>query len=135
MDKKPYEINLTLNVLVTDEDIDDIMVGALEGGINYWCGEAEVVGDKYLGEFASEQISRGGELRLYDCESDDSWVIDKEKILKGIQKWLEWVAKYENLNRAFYHEKNCIRLDCCNIDGRDCDKIVQYAAMGELVFG
>ena len=50
-------LKLELEVVVTQEDIDDIMAGALEGGINYWCGEAEVVGN-YLGEYASEQISR-----------------------------------------------------------------------------
>ena len=38
-------LKLELEVVVTQEDIDDIMTGALEGGINYWCGEAEVVGN------------------------------------------------------------------------------------------
>lgn len=59
-------LEITTNVLVTHEDIDDIMVSALEGGINHWCAEAKVQGE-YLGEFASDQISRGGTLLLYDA--------------------------------------------------------------------
>lgn len=30
-------LKLELEVVVTQEDIDDIIAGALEGGINYWC--------------------------------------------------------------------------------------------------
>ncbi len=61
-----------------DKDIDDIMCAALEGGITYWCSRAEVVGE-YLGEYASEQISKGGELRLYDCESDEVYTLTLDK--------------------------------------------------------
>ena len=52
-------------VKYTQENIDDIMSMALEGGITYWCGQAKVKG-KYLGNYGSEQISRGGTLYLYD---------------------------------------------------------------------
>ena len=59
------------------------MCTALEGGINYWCCKAEVVGE-YLGEYASEQISRGGELKLYDAEEDEVYTLTLDKLLKGI---------------------------------------------------
>ncbi len=55
------ELNINYKVEFDNECIDDIMATALEGGITYWCDDAEVVGD-YLGEYASEQISRGGTL-------------------------------------------------------------------------
>ena len=55
------------NFVISDEDIDEIMSAALDGGITYWCGRAKVVGE-YLGEYASEQISRDGVLKLYDIE-------------------------------------------------------------------
>lgn len=55
-------LEVKFNVEVTNQDIDDIMCTALEGGITYWCRRAEVVGGKYLGEYAHEQISRGGEV-------------------------------------------------------------------------
>ena len=81
-------LKLELEVIVTQEDIDDIMAGALEGGINYWCGKAEVAGD-YLGEYASEQISRGGQLLLHDFEEDKTYTLDKEKFLKGLKMYFE----------------------------------------------
>lgn len=65
-----YNIEVNKKYTVTPQDIDDIMVTALEGGINYWCRKAKVVGE-YLGECASDQISRGGSLILYDAESSD----------------------------------------------------------------
>ena len=33
-------------VVVTEEDVDDIMCSALEGGITYWCDSARVQKDK-----------------------------------------------------------------------------------------
>lgn len=62
--EKQVTVSVTLEIVLTQEDIDDIMCGALEGGITYWCDEAKVVGD-YLGEYGSEQIARGGKLRLH----------------------------------------------------------------------
>lgn len=50
---KKYEIKAEIRVELTQEDIDDIMVGALEGGITYWCSEASPEGGEYLGEYAS----------------------------------------------------------------------------------
>ena len=49
MGKNGTILEVSFSVFVTDEDIDDIMVSALEGGITYWCQEAEVIGE-HLGE-------------------------------------------------------------------------------------
>ena len=62
-----HGVTAVFNFVISDEDIDEIMSAALAGGITYWCGRAKVVGE-YLGEYASEQISRGGVLKLYDIE-------------------------------------------------------------------
>lgn len=122
------KIKVTMEIVVTDQDIDDMMVTALEGGITYWCGEAEVVGD-YLGEYASDQISRGGKLRLHDIESDDVWELDKEKFLKGLTSWIQ------NSSNMMYAVDDEGQIDAGNIDAADIDEIVQIAAMGEVVFG
>lgn len=53
MNSKKFTVRPQIEVNMTQQDIDDIMVAALEGGINYWCREAEVVGE-YLGEYASD---------------------------------------------------------------------------------
>lgn len=128
MQEKKFEIRAEITVRLTSQDIDDIMACALEGGINYWCGRAETVGE-YLGEYASEQISRGGALILYDVEDpDEKWELDLEKFLNGFKLCIE-------------HEDDCYKavdgfdVDSCNIDAECADMIVQYALFGEVVYG
>ncbi|HBK69377.1 MAG TPA: hypothetical protein DEP23_11180 [Ruminococcaceae bacterium] len=124
MDEK-FGVTAILKIDLSTDDIDDIVCTALEGGINYWCCKAEVVG-KYLGEYASDQISRGGSLILYDSESNDKWELTFDKLLKGVAFWLA-----SNHNLAIKNN----RIDTCDIDGNAADFIVQYALFGELVFG
>ena len=122
-----YVIKPKVEIKVTDQDIDDIMATALDCGISYWCREAEVVGGEYHGEWASDEISRGGKLRLYDAESDDKWILTKNKFLKGIKLWVENGYAKE----AMYEGG----LDTGMIDATGADMIVQYALFGEVVFG
>lgn len=124
-DVKHFPITAQIRVDLTQEDIDDIMVGALEGGITYWCSEAEVVGD-YLGEYASDQISRSGKLILHDAESDDTWELTLEKFTQGFMKYLE-AGNMECIDGG--------KVDTCQIDANAADSIVQYALFGQLVFG
>ena len=96
---------------------------AVEGGINYWCYKAEVVGGKYLGEFASDQISRGGKLRLYigepfDDENSETYTFDLSDLLKGLEKYIEDVGHFD--------------IDEC--DAEIADMIIQYTVFGELVY-
>lgn len=123
-----FNISIEKNIKVTQEDIDDIMCSALEGGINYWCRKAEVVG-KYLGEWAHEQISRGGTLKLHDAEEDEIYELTLEKFLNGLQKAItygyyadyEWVTDYT--------------IDTCQVDAEVADAIIQLALFDDVVFG
>ena len=127
MDEKVFTVKAEINVKLTQQDIDDIMVAALEGGIDYWCFKAEVVGD-YLGEYASEQISRGGMLKLYDIESGDKYWLDLEKFLNGFRLWLENGGDQ-------YGAVQGREWDYCNIDAGCADEIIQYALFGEVIYG
>ena len=120
------EIEIKYEVTYTQQDIDDILCSALEGGITYWCGEAEVVGE-HLGDFASDQISRGGILKLYDNEDDACYELTLEKFQKGLQKFLEERGK------EVIDEHGA--LDTTELDANDADLIVQYALFGEVVYG
>lgn len=123
-----WEFKAERTVIVTQEDVDDIMVGALEGGITYWCCKAEVVEDDYYGEYASEQISRGGSLRLYDNEDDEQYILTLDKFLKGLR-----LAIKDGYGNDWFSDD--ARLDCAMIDGEAADIIVQMALFGEVVFG
>lgn len=128
------KLSITMQVNITDEDIDDIMCSALEGGINHWCAKVEVV-DDYLGEFASEQISRGGSLRLYDWVSKRWFELTKAKFLRGIKKYLEThpecVVQKENENRK---HSNGLIINDYTIDAPLADTVVQYALFGGVAY-
>ena len=113
---------------LTIEDIDDIMAAALEGGINYWCCKAEVVEEEYLGEFASEQIARGGSLRLYDAEEDEQYILTLEKFLSGM-------AQLVSKGYDEYHSVSGGKVDTCEIDADIADRIIQLALFDDVIFG
>lgn len=124
-ESRKFDIVAEIKVNLTQQDIDDIMVTALEGGINYWCRKAKVVGE-YLGECASEQISRGGTLVLYDAESSDKWELTLEKFLNGVKMYFEQGCHVQVEDNA---------IDAGDIDAGDADCIIQFALFGKEVFG
>lgn len=122
-----HAVSVVFNFVVSDEDIDDIMSAALDGGITYWCGKAEVVGE-YLGEYASEQISRGGTLKLYDIEEPKTvYELTLDKFLNGLRLWLE--------NERAFALTEAGRLDVGQIDAAAADSIIQYALFCDIVYG
>lgn len=125
MSEKKFTVRPQIEVNLTQQDIDDIMVAALEGGINYWCREAEVVG-KYLGEYASDQISRGGSLIFHDTESSDKWELTLEKFLNGVKLYFEQGCHVRVEDNA---------IDAGDIDANDADCIIQFSLFGEVQFG
>ena len=124
---KTFDIEIKMNVKLTEEDIDDIMCAALEGGISYWCRKAEVV-DEYLGEYASEQISRGGILKLYDSEDDEVYELTLEKLLHGFELWV--IGGYDTYEAVCNGE-----VDTMEIDAEKADQIIQLALFDEIIYG
>lgn len=123
------KMNLKMDVTINQRDIDDIMSIALEGGITYWCSYAEVVGGEYLGEYASDQISRGGKLKLYDAEEDKQYTLTLSKLLKGIEAFIEWDrGAHEIVN----HDGE---IDTYKIDAEIADQIIQLALFGDIIYG
>ena len=128
MDEKIFTVKAEINVKLTQQDIDDIMVAALEGGINYWAGEAEVIEEKRVADWGHEQIARGGVLVIHDIEDpDEKWELTLEKFLNGFKLWVEDGGDQ-------YGAVQGSEVDCCNIDAGCADAIIQYAIFGELMF-
>ena len=125
---KRFEGKVTINFKLNMQDIDDIMACALEGGINYWCSEAKVIGE-YLGEYASEQISRGGILELYDTEDDEVYLFDIKKFIQGFEAWVENGYDFNGAVSANG------KVDTSLIDAGDADTIIQLALFDEIVYG
>ena len=124
-------------VIVTEEDVDDIMRSALEGGIVYWCNAAKIPADKMVASWGHEQIARGGELKIHVCEpfddEDTEWyTLNKEKFMKGLEMYLQNPG-YECLEED--ESNKCYTIDTTCIDAGCADTIIQYALFGEEVFG
>ena len=129
-DEKKFEVHAEITAQLTQQDVDDIMVSALEGGINYWCSEAEVVEERRCADWGHEQIARGGALVLHDIEdNDEKWELDLEKFLNGFMLWIE-----QGLDEYGAVQKDGT-VDCCQIDAACADEIVQLALFGEVMFG
>ena len=127
------KIKVETEIVVEPQHIDDLMVTALEGGINYWCRKAKIIScprPEDLAEnvaaenvLASDVISKGGVLEMYDAESNDKWELTLEKFLKGL-KWYCEKFGYTDMEDL---------ID--NHDADTADSIVQYALFDEIVFG
>lgn len=128
MGQQKHAVSLVRKVYLTDEDIDGIMSCALDGGVtSEWCARVEVVGGKYLGEYASDQISRDGKLCLYGRESSATWILTRGKLLTGIE-----LAFMDGYGEDWFDESG--KLDIFNIDANEADTMVQFALFGEVVF-
>lgn len=134
MKKEVFNIEVVTSIQVTQQDIDDIMVAALEGGITYWADAAVVPGDRRVADWGHEQIARGGVLRIHTTEpwdkDDTEWYeLTREKLLDGIKK------AYEGSYYTDYDWCDGQTLDCCQVDAEVADAIVQLALFGEVVYG
>ena len=116
------------DIWMTNEDVDDMMESVMTG-CTYWCDRAEPV-DDYLGEYASEQISKGGSLKFFP--SDDVPVeLTPENFRNGLYEWLKTCVIPKRLEQVVQDG----RLNPGQIDAEDGDTILQYALFGELIYG
>ena len=124
------KIKIEMEIEVTDDDIDDIVYTAFEGGITYWCGYVEPV-DDLLGEYAHEQIAKGGYLYLYDIEDDDEkWILTKSRLLNGIKMYIN-NSMTRNWDSIVYGKQ----IDTSEIDSNIADMIIQFALFEDIIYG
>jgi len=111
---------------ITADDIDNIITNSLEGGSTFWLGinntgpiwEAKPKGVP-ISTWVTKNILDGKEIEFYDIEDEDEkFILNLEKLMKGIEL---------KLQRSKY--------DIYDMDGGDCDDILQYAFFGEIVYG
>jgi hypothetical protein len=118
------QIEVTFLGDITQDMVDDILVAAFEGGINYWCRIIEVVGGDYHGgKYASDVISRGGAIHFFTFEEEEPpEVLTLKKFIDGFKQYCERVGK--DPERVYD-----------NHDAGVADMIVQYALFGKVIYG
>ena len=117
---------INLKSEISPEQISDLMVTALEGGINYWCGKVEVkIQPVEDWECASDVIGlTNGVLELTDIEDPtEKWELNKKNFLKGLQQAMQ--------DFGF----GTIEHMMDNYDADFADYLIQHALFNELVFG
>jgi len=121
---------------IHDNDIENIIITALEGGIGYWgclLNEGKEFDEFYkdtkgltTSEFVADLILNEKSVVLYDTELDfndaEKWELNLFKLLNGIKLY---IINSKQINFPLID----------NLDSNMADSIIQYALFGELVFG
>lgn len=118
---KEYEIQTTQRV--TDEQIDDVLATAFEGGITYWCDAVRIrqkPSDDY--DYASQVLTREGTLEIHETEEYDPET-------KSYGKW--HLLTMPKLLKAL----GDMHFDFDDYDAGDADSVIQKAIFGEIVYG
>ena len=116
---------INVKIKVDDYDLDCILSGAFEGGSNYWCNRIKVVNDDYKGaEFASDAVSKGAEIDVWEDNGNAPFRLTKAKLLKGCELYCS----------GDKHTKGR-KWDPDGMDAIDHDMIFQYALFGEVIYG
>jgi len=119
------EVNMpfTLNVKIPIKDttIDDILVTALEGGINYWCKYARIVEEEWPKgcEHLSDTLTKGSSIALETFE-DEQHILTLQKFQKGIEKYVEHTGHFHDLEGS---------------DAEEADHMIQFSLFGDIIYG
>lgn len=112
---------------VDDEFLKDVLVTAVEGGINDWARIKRV--HPHGEDYTSAEIAPA-----YESDEFNPCTIDLGTIITGIERALEPSAP---LNSDILGDilRAVLSNDAGHIDATDADAIVQLAVHGELVYG
>ena len=105
------EVKIEMRLLITDEDIEDI-IDMAGYGIAYWAQEANIEDKVYV---------------IID-EDEKEYRLAYDDIAKGISLYIK------NGNKP-YNIVSDSEIDTCQIDAVVADMIIQYACFEELIYG
>lgn len=127
----PKKIEACITFEYSEEDLKDILITALEGGIGYWaclCNDGDEFKDQPkdmpTSEWCWELLKQGKPIEFIDEEEEDeninSVVIYLDNIYDGIRGAIE--------NRVWDGDMD-------SLDALVADAIIQYAHFGDIVYG
>ena len=150
-DLKPASIiemfisGITTKILVTYQDLADIITIAFYGGLN-WCERAYPKDGHWMGN-PGNHILNGGVIILCDIDGEERYELNKFKLLRGITGLIEednWDLSqlgFKNEDAYYVDADNtqCVLraghcLETGDIDADIADLIVQYGIFGKQVF-
>lgn len=127
---------IEIEIRLTEEDISDIVVTALEGGIGYWARLdnsgvrwKEAPKEEAVSETASRLLMQGEAISLIDEEEGETYDLTLEKLVNGFKLFVEKGLDFYNAVSSDGE------IDTCNIDAERADCIVQLAVFGDVIYG
>lgn len=116
-----------VEIPMTEENIENIMVTAIEGGINYW-GYLVKVGENWVdkpknvppSQWATKLLLEGKNVTIEELEEQEEHILTLEKVIKGFEQ--------------NYKERTWDN-DIENGDAETASCIIQYALFGDVVYG
>lgn len=118
---------INIPFLISGEFVDDVILTALTGGINYWCDLVytnDTKGKKYL----PEVISAGGTLILKPVEEEKEYELNFDSFCEGFKKYVSYYLEKKR-------DLSGLKTDSSDIDGEISDTIIQFALFGEIIYG
>ena len=118
----------SVEVIVDDDKIDNLLCSAFEGGSNYWASSAKAGRKpKEEAEWLHEWPLKGGSFIIYDAEEDKHYEIGREELHKGLKAMSEWGEE-----EGRHHFANIIKDE---IDSDTGDAFLQACCFGKLIYG
>ena len=131
---KNKELTITVPTTISFYRIACLLVGAFEGGSNYWYVIDEFIKPKPLDyqmdedsvcKYTDYPLSTGGALIISDCEGDYKGMrLDLDSIKKGLEVMANMKANWHWTN--FLQEQD---------DAETADVFLQCCLFGEVIFG
>lgn len=107
----------TITIKLTDQEAEDILVTALEGGINYWADVTSY--GRNDGVLMAHIVPNDG-------DDFEPMLIHTGHIQQGVDRLCEkWSAR----------GRYCQDLLNDNVDAETADAVVQYAVLGKIMYG
>ena len=130
------KIAFTVEVPIPLEFLNDILCTAFEGGINYWCGSANLMrGTRETAVTDADTYTPDGfEYELFDAHDGKSYSEKKEDFPNYVPLTLQSLRK----GLALYFLRGNPYgevLDAGNYDAAEADLVVQLSVFGEIIYG
>lgn len=138
-EKNRREVMVTHSVELPEDDIENLICAAFEGGIGYWASVDdrsmifyEQDQSKSLSDVISEIILGGGEVTLHSTENyGTEWTLGMRKLMNGIARFL---GTADGVGCISDHNGKIV-FDSYDIDAEKADMIMQYALFDRLIYG
>lgn len=113
-------------VYLPKEDIDTILNIGITTGIKNWCDRVDILEDKLLGTYYSEQVSRGGSLIFHDK------IFDRVGVMT-LSNFLQSYSCIYSAATSYGLSEHCIDGYFYN-SPRICDYIIQFALFEDIPY-